>query len=76
MMVEPVGDFHQFLRLEQNALLVPAGDARALGAALGRLLRDRALAEGIARTAFAEAPRYSWAARAQSLRGLFDEVRA
>ncbi len=66
----------EFLRHEQNALLVPAGDARALGAALGRLLRDRALAEGIARTAFAEAPRYSWAARAESLRGLFDEVRA
>jgi glycosyltransferase involved in cell wall biosynthesis len=64
----------EFLRHEQNALLVPPGDDAALGAALGRLLREPALSERIARTAFEEAPRYSWAARAAALRGLFDEV--
>ena len=65
----------EFLRHEQNALLVPPGDDAALGGALARLLREPALSERIARTAFEEAPRYSWAARAAALRGLFDEVR-
>ena len=65
----------EFLRHEQNALLVPPGDDAALGGALARLLREPALSERIARAAFEEAPRYSWAARAAALRGLFDEVR-
>jgi glycosyltransferase involved in cell wall biosynthesis len=66
----------EFLRHEENALLVRAGDAAALTSALRRLLERPGLAERIARAAFEEAPRYSWSARAQALRGLFDEVRA
>jgi glycosyltransferase involved in cell wall biosynthesis len=65
----------EVLRHEQNALLVPPGDAADLADALVRLLREPALSERIARTAFDEAPRYSWAARATALRGLFDEAR-
>jgi glycosyltransferase involved in cell wall biosynthesis len=64
----------EFLRHEENALLVPPGDAGALAAALGRLLADKALAERLARTAYAEAPRYSWDARASALRELLQEV--
>jgi len=66
----------EFLRHGHNALLVPPGDARALAAALRRLLAEEALAERIARTAWEEAPAYSWGARARALRALFDEVPA
>jgi glycosyltransferase involved in cell wall biosynthesis len=66
----------EFLRDEQTALLVPPGDAAALGHALRRLLADRALAERLARTAWDEAPAYSWEARARALRALFAEVRS
>lgn len=66
----------EFLRQEENAVLVPPGEVGLLGAALRRLLETPALAERIARNAFADAPRYSWDARAQALRELFDEVRA
>ena len=60
---------------EKNALLVPPGDAAALAAALRTLLRDPVRAERLARAAFDAAPRYSWAARARALAGLFAEVR-
>jgi glycosyltransferase involved in cell wall biosynthesis len=64
----------EVLRHQENALLVPPGDAAALGGAVGTLLRDRALAERLARAAFAAAPAYSWEARARALAGLFAEV--
>jgi glycosyltransferase involved in cell wall biosynthesis len=64
----------EFLRHEENALLVPPGEVGALAAALRRVLETPVLAERIARAAFEEAPRYSWDARARTLRGLFDEV--
>jgi glycosyltransferase involved in cell wall biosynthesis len=57
----------EFLRHEENALLVPPGDAEALGGAIARLLANRALAERLARTAFSEAYQYSWDARAERL---------
>jgi glycosyltransferase involved in cell wall biosynthesis len=66
----------EFLRDEENALLVPPGEVGALAAALRRVLQTPALAERLGRTGYAEAPRFSWAARAESLRGLFAEVRA
>jgi glycosyltransferase involved in cell wall biosynthesis len=64
----------EVLRHGENALLVPPGDASALGAAVGTLLGDLALAERLARAAFAAAPAYSWEARARALAGLFAEV--
>jgi glycosyltransferase involved in cell wall biosynthesis len=64
----------EFLRDGENALLVPPGDAAALAAALDRLLRQPALAEALARSAYAEAPRYSWDARARTLGELLQEV--
>lgn len=66
----------EFLRHEENAILVPPGDPPALAQALRRLLDAPDLAERIARAAFLEAPRYSWGARAEALRELFAEVRA
>ena len=65
----------EFLRDGENALLVPPGDAGALADAITRVLEDRGLAAGLARTAFEEAPRYSWDARARALVSLFEEVR-
>ena len=64
----------EFLRHEENALLVPPGDAPALAAALRALISQPSLAERLARAAYAEAPRYSWDARAQQLRELLLEV--
>ena len=66
----------EFLRHEHNALLVRPGDAKALAAALRRVLADAALAERLARAAWEGAPAYSWDARARALRALFDEVPA
>lgn len=65
----------EFLRNDENALLVPPGDASALAAGLRRLLHDRPLALRLAEAAFAEAPRYSWDSRARALRELIEEVR-
>lgn len=66
----------EFLRHEENALLVPPGDVPALAAALGRLLAEPALAERIARGAWDDVPCYAWSARAAALGALFDEVSA
>jgi glycosyltransferase involved in cell wall biosynthesis len=65
----------EVLRHEENALLVPPGDAAALGAALRRLLGDRALAERLARRAWDEAPLWSWDSRADKLVALLGSLR-
>jgi glycosyltransferase involved in cell wall biosynthesis len=65
----------EFLRHEENALLVPPGDAGALGDAIRRLLECPDLALRIARAAHDEAPRFSWDARATAVRALLEEVR-
>jgi glycosyltransferase involved in cell wall biosynthesis len=57
----------EVLRHGENALLAEAGNPDALAAAIRRVLEDRALAERIARTAFDEAPNYSWQRRADRL---------
>jgi glycosyltransferase involved in cell wall biosynthesis len=64
----------EILRDGENALLVPPGDAGALAAALRRVLGDDGLARRLAASAWDEAPRYSWAARARALGELFEEV--
>jgi|MudIll2142460700_1097286.scaffolds.fasta_scaffold53450_2 glycosyltransferase involved in cell wall biosynthesis len=64
----------EVLEHERTALLVPAGDAEALAAAVRRLLGDPALAERLAREAHQEAKRYSWDARARRLLAFFREV--
>jgi glycosyltransferase involved in cell wall biosynthesis len=74
MVVSDLPASREFLRDGENALLVPPGEASALAAALRRLLSEPALAERLARTAWDEAPRYSWEARAQALVGLFEEL--
>jgi glycosyltransferase involved in cell wall biosynthesis len=64
----------EILKDGQNALLVPPGDAAALAGALKRLLEDGALSLRLARSAWDEAPRYSWDSRARRLRALFEEA--
>jgi glycosyltransferase involved in cell wall biosynthesis len=51
----------------QSALLVPAGDASALAAAIQRVADDPALASRLAAGALALAPRFTWDARAERL---------
>lgn len=64
----------EFLRDGETALLVPPGEPGALAGAIRRLLADPALAEGLARRAFEEAPRFSWDARARRLEALLEAV--
>jgi len=64
----------EFLRHGENALLVAPGDPAALAEALRRLLLEKQLAETLARNAYAEAPRFSWDARARKLGELFQEL--
>jgi len=64
----------EILRDGENALLVPPGDAGALATAIGRLIADHELAERLARTAFDEAPQYSWERRAARLSQLFEAL--
>lgn len=64
----------EFLRHGENALLVPPGDAVTLGDAIASLVSDRGRAECLARTAYADAPQYSWDARARKLLALFGEA--
>jgi len=52
---------------EENALLVAPGDAAALAAAIDRVTRDPALALRLARRAFTDAERFTWARRAERL---------
>lgn len=57
----------EVLTHDRTALLVPAGDAGALAAALGRLASDAALRTRLAQAAHALAADYSWARRAERL---------
>jgi glycosyltransferase involved in cell wall biosynthesis len=59
--------FREVLTGSVSALLVPAGDPAAMAAALAALRDDRALAERLARGAFALAGEYSWEARARRI---------
>jgi glycosyltransferase involved in cell wall biosynthesis len=57
----------EVLTHEHTALLVPAGDAAALAAAIRRVVDDQALAGRLASNARDLAPLYSWDARAARL---------
>ncbi len=58
----------EVLTHEDNALLVPAGDAKALASAFERILGDRELSERLAARAFEDTQAYSWEARADKIR--------
>lgn len=57
----------EVLRDGENALLVPAEDPLALGAAIRRLQGDRALAERLASQAALDVRAYSWEARGKRI---------
>jgi glycosyltransferase involved in cell wall biosynthesis len=55
-------------------MLVPPDDPRALAGAIARLAADPATATRLARSAFDDAPLYTWDARASRLESLFRHV--
>jgi glycosyltransferase involved in cell wall biosynthesis len=74
LVVSDLPSSREFLRHEENALLVAPGDPKLLAAAVQRLLADPPLSERLARTAYAEAPLFSWDARARALCALFESL--
>ncbi len=64
----------EILTHEENALLVPPGDARAIAAATERLLRDRNLARRLAARAFEDVKAYSWDRRAEAISSLLESL--
>ena len=64
----------EILTDEQTALLVPAGDAPALAAAMSRLASDAALTRRLAASTRALAEQYTWARRAERLEQVFHEA--
>jgi glycogen(starch) synthase len=71
-----VGGIPDLVEHERNGLLVPAGDAEALAAALERVLRDPELAERLGRAAAQDGQRARWTPSryADSLRDLVERV--
>jgi glycosyltransferase involved in cell wall biosynthesis len=57
----------EILTHEENALLVPPGNPRALAAAIERLLRDRELSRRLAARAAEDVKAYSWERRAEAI---------
>jgi glycosyltransferase involved in cell wall biosynthesis len=55
-----VGGIPYLLKTEEDALLVPANDPAAMAAAIGRVLREPALARRLSRNARATAEQRSW----------------
>jgi len=58
----------------QDGLLVPPGDAVALGAALARFLDEPGLWERLRAASVADAPRYSWQSVADTQLGLYRDA--
>lgn len=65
----------EVLRDGENGLLVPAGRADALAAAIERLIADRGLANRLARAAFDAATEFAWDRRALRLEPVLDRAR-
>jgi glycosyltransferase-like protein len=63
--------FRSYLRDGDDALLVPAGDAGSLAAALRRVLTDGALRDRLAGAGPAVAARFTWAASAARHRDIY-----
>jgi glycosyltransferase involved in cell wall biosynthesis len=64
----------EILRDGENALLVEPGNAAAIADAMRRLIDGPELAAELARTAAAEAARYTWPRRAERLETLLKDV--
>ncbi|HOG28171.1 MAG TPA: glycosyltransferase family 4 protein [Vicinamibacterales bacterium] len=64
----------EVLRRDENAVLVEAGNAEALAAALARVLGDAPLAARLAAQAREDASGWTWDARARRLEALLDAV--
>jgi glycosyltransferase involved in cell wall biosynthesis len=64
----------EILTHEENALLVPPGDTRALAAAMERLLRDRDLSRRLAARAFEDVKAYSWDRRAEAISNFVESL--
>ena len=76
LVVSDLPSSREVLRPDDNALLVPPGDAPALAAALRRLLADAPLAARLAERGWRDAAGYTWDARARALRAVFAEAAA
>lgn len=63
-----------FIKHEQNGLLVPAGDARSLAESLKRLMVDQSLREKLARQAFEDVKSYDWKAIAAEYAQVINEA--
>jgi glycosyltransferase involved in cell wall biosynthesis len=57
-----------------TALLVPAGDAPGIAAAVRRLIADRGLGDRLARAAAHAVPDYSWDRRAERIEALLHQI--
>ena len=57
--------FREYLAPERDALLVPVGDATALAEALGTVLDNREVRQGLVNAGRAVARRYNWSASAR-----------
>jgi glycosyltransferase involved in cell wall biosynthesis len=69
-----VGGNLELVRDEDNGLLVPYGDADALGAALLRLATEPALAARLAAGARTEAEQHSWPGLVEATLAVFEEA--
>jgi len=77
MVLSAVGGFTDVAREHRAGVLVPAGDPRALGAALSSLLADPAARERLSASARAAAAGpYSWSRVAEQTHALYREVAA
>lgn len=66
------GGIHEFARHGANALLVPPGDADALGKSLTRVLSDHDLRRELVRTGMADVARLDWRTSAQLMLDVLD----
>jgi glycosyltransferase involved in cell wall biosynthesis len=71
-----VGGVPYIVSHERTALLVPAEDAKAMAAAIMRILREPGLATRLADAALTEVQRYAWPRVRDTLGGLYETILA